>query len=542
MPARDHVDYYYVRWSAYAVIDGERVNIAGFDVTYALDNIPMATIYPTIGREPQSGKEAKAVAAFLQARPYVPVEIYVKGETRQDSPRGRDFPGFPYNQDVLVFTGFYQGIGYRSMRSPAGGQVQLTGNAAGFLSALYGSSARTSKTTVKGPGGFAEVANLKGEVTTPFDLASTVYLGIEGAVTNLWLDFIKPFFQAIVQDPSIWGDSDNISASRALDAMDDEEVFVGNADNNLPLTASGMSPGDLAHFIVTPLAKEIFDSWRNSDMWTVLTGIARLFMFHIVPLINTATCAPVYGPLGGDAYVTIGTNEYDNVSIDASTPALISKYVVYGHLGGMSSPYASVSRRSAVVGIFSADELWVNPLFPARGITVSEPAPSWLLAEVSRGDLTRESIGGDRGGVPDAVNPGAFSRKPEADYQDIYNNYLTTDLGDRYAKARMQGLLLEHRRGTVRGRFRLDVCPGSLVNVQVIEDEWQPRGEPKSVLGTVGAVVSRMQAGGAGSVGHASTTFHLTHLRSAQEHTGYGTFLTSNVHPIFGTRFVGARL
>ena len=548
MPARDHIDYYYVRWSAYARLQlqsggpWQRVDIAGFDISYELDQIPMATIYPTIGKEPRSGKEAKAVAAFLQARPYVAVEIYVKGETEQDSPHGKSHPGFLYNQDMLVFTGFYQGVGYRSMRSPAGGQVRLEGSAAGWLSALYGSSARTSKTTVKGPGGFAEVANLKGDSLTPFDLQSVIYEEIEGAVTNLWLDFVKPFFEAIVDAPAIWGDSDNTSAKQALAAMDNQTVFTGEADNSLPLVAEGLSRAELARFVVSPLAKVIFDSWRNSDMWTTLLQIAGLFTFHVVPLITTATCAAVYGPLGGNAYVTIGANEYDDVSIDARTPALVSKYVVYNSHGGISSPYDATPRISVITGIFSASQLWVNPVYPIRGITVSEEAPPWLLAEVSSGDLTRHSIGGKRGGIPDAVNPDAFAEEPADDYQQIYNNYATSDLGDRYAKAKMQDMLLESRRGSIRGRFRLDVCPGSLVNIQVIEDAWQPEGEPQSVFGMVRAVVLRMQAGGAGNAGHASTTFYLTHVRSAQEHTGTGEFLTSNVHPVFEKRFAGTRL
>ena len=550
MAARDHADYYYVRWSAYATIDKRQgdppvhVDIAGFSIDYTLDQIPEATILPTIGREPRSGKEAKAVDAFLQARPYTLVEIFLKGETAQDSPRGAPFPGFLYNTDMKVFSGFYQGMSYGSMRSPAGGQVRLEATVAGWLSALAGSSVRTNVTAVKGPGGFAEAANLRGDSPTFFDLQSTISESLEGAVTDLWLDFIKPFFEGIVSTPALWGDSDNTSAEGALAKMDAEAVFRGGANNHLPLKVGGQEIGDsdLARFIVMGLAWQVFSSWRNSDMWSALLELAGLFTFHIVPLIDTATCAPVYGPLGGDAYVTIDTSEYDHVSIAAKTPALISKYVVYNPLGGMSSPYDTTPRISVITGIFSADELWVNPVFPARGITVSEPAPSWLAAEVARGDITRHSIGGDRGGIPDAVNPGAFAEEPAEDYQQIYNNYMTSDIGDRYAKTKMQDLLLRHRRGTVRGRFRLDVCPGSLVNVRVIEDKWQPEGEPQSVLGMVRRVSLQMGAGSAGSSGQASTTFWLTHVRSAQEHTGYGQFLTSPEHPIFERRFVGARL
>ncbi len=240
MPARDHVDYYYVRWSAFATIAGHRVDITGFQVTYQLDQIPTAIIYPTIGKEPISGKEARAVTAFLQARPYVPVEIFVKGETTQDSPKGPGKPGFEYNKDIKVFEGLYQGVGYQSMRSKAGGRIRITGNAAGWLSGLYGSSARTDKTTVKGPGGFAEAANLKGAAGALFDIQSVWHEDIGGAVTDLWKKFIKPLFERIVREKKIWGDSDNTSASEALRLMDDESVFTGDADNSLPLQCQNL--------------------------------------------------------------------------------------------------------------------------------------------------------------------------------------------------------------------------------------------------------------------------------------------------------------
>lgn len=553
MPAKDHADYYYVRWSAYAMITEspgakpQRVDIAGFEVTYMLDELPRAEIYPTIGKEPRSGKEAKAVTAFLRARPYVTVEIFIRGETQQDSPHGSKDPGFLYNTDVKVFSGFHTGTTYRSLRSPAGGQVQVVGNAVGWLAALSGSSTRTDQTSVKGPGGFADAANHKGENITMFSSRAVVYAKLDGAVTDLWLNFVKKFFEEIVNAPSIWGNSDNKSAQQALARMDDEDVFPGpdgTARNHLPLAVKGMKPEDMAIFIVDQIAERIFLSWRRTDIWTALLEVAKTFMFHIVPLIDTATCAPVYGPLGGEAYAEITAADYDDVYIETATPEIVSKYVVHNPTGGISSAYDTTPRVSVITGIFDVNQLWVEHGVHARGVTLSEEAPGWLTAESTIGYITRQTVIGtdERVSTPDAVCPSAFSEEPADDYQEIYNNYVTSDLGDRYAKARMQDHLLRHRRGTVRGRFRLDVCPGSLVRVQIIEDAWQPAGEPEAVVGLANSVTLKMAAGGAGSQGHASTTFGLTHVRTGTEHVGYGLWLTAPAHPIFGVRFEGARL
>ena len=86
MPGKDHVDYYYVKFSARAELKGEEIDITGFDITYGVNSIPTATIYPTIGREPTNNKEAKAVEVLLKAQPFTSVKIYATFETDKDNP------------------------------------------------------------------------------------------------------------------------------------------------------------------------------------------------------------------------------------------------------------------------------------------------------------------------------------------------------------------------------------------------------------------------------------------------------------------------
>jgi hypothetical protein len=99
-------NYYRVKWSGYAEVGGERIEIAQLVITYALDSIPMASFTPVVGRNPRTGEEQKAIDSLLDAEPYVEVKIYVKGETEEDSPQGKDTPGFKYDEDQLVFDGY----------------------------------------------------------------------------------------------------------------------------------------------------------------------------------------------------------------------------------------------------------------------------------------------------------------------------------------------------------------------------------------------------------------------------------------------------
>lgn len=540
--AKDHVDYYYVRWSAYVLIDGRKIDIAGFSLRYWLNQIPELQFYPTIGVDPVNQKEANAVEALLDARPYTRIELYVKGETEADSPVGPGWAGFPYNQFVRIFDGYYQGVGYQSQRSPAGGSVRLTGSAAHWLTALTGTSSKARLTAVKGPGGFAELAGM-GPTGLLSDLKA---LTVDSSSVDIWTELTKPIFYKITEDRAIWGDNKNDSALMALDRMDNESVFTGTADNSLfiPVKLAGGLPDEvLARYYLNTVAMQLYATWHQSNLWEALRAIATEFGFQIVPLVDTATCAPVFGALGGDPYVVIHANEYADCFIDATTPALVTKLVLTGSLIMATSPYAGTPITDAVIGIASVEDAWVGPAAAIRGITVQENAPGWLEGAVSIGPLNRMSVGGAKGILPDAANPDAADIAPPYDYQSEYSNYLTSELGDRVAKTRLLNLLLSARSGWIRGRFRLDICPGSTVAVQVIDDKFSTFNDnPNFIYGLVQGVEITMSSGGAGDTGNADTTLQLTNIRTATEHEGFGGYMTAEVHPVYGTRFLGTRL
>ena len=115
---KDHSNYYRVQFTAYAELDGDQVDIAGFQTAYALNNIPQITIWPTVGRDPANDKEAEAVKKFLDARQYATLRVFAKFETEMDNPASDD-PGFPYDEDVLIFEGYLMGVTYRMSRSPS---------------------------------------------------------------------------------------------------------------------------------------------------------------------------------------------------------------------------------------------------------------------------------------------------------------------------------------------------------------------------------------------------------------------------------------
>ena len=532
-------NYYYVRCSAYAELDGEKLDITGFEITYELDEIPTVQIRPTVGREPRSNKEAKAVEAFLKATEYTELKVYAKFETKQDNPDA-DAKGFPYDTDILVFDGYFMGISYQSTRSPAGGSVSLVCSGAGWLTGLAGSTLQRAVSTAKGPGGFDELANTKSQGSGLFDVQSSFLIAAEGAVTSLWVEYIKPMFQEIVKNPSVWGDSPNDSAQAALDKMDGD-IFGVLAPNSLPFEffTGTVNTSMLAKFLVTQVGMVAYRAWRSADMWTSLRRMAELFLFRIVPTIDTAACAPVYAALGEDVYKTITADDYYSIRLSARTPAKFTKYVLTGDLGTISSSWSPTSRVGGILGLFDVGATLDGK---RRGLTVVEQAPLWIEAEAPYGTLTRMSVGGDQFAIPDAANPDAFNGAPEQDYQALYNDMQQSELGASYAKARVQPLNLVERYGAVAGRFRLDIAPGSTIAVEVIDDKFaQADSEPQKIIGLVESVMLTLSSGDTGPIGSASTMLKLSHVRSQAEHDKIGVF-TSALHPIYRKRFVGLKL
>ena len=538
--AKNRDNYYYVRCSAYAELDGKQLDITGFEVEYKLDSIPTVRLFPTVGREPRSNKEAKAVDAFLKASEYTKLKVYAKFETKQDNPDASD-AGFPYDKDVLVFDGYFMGISYQSTRSPAGGSIALVCDGAGWLTGLAGSTLQNSFSTAKGPGGFSELANTKGAGLGLFDVQSSFFAAAEGTITSLWLDYIKPLFLEIVNNKSVWGESPNTSALAALQRMDGN-IFIGpDAPNSLSFESftASLDVTLLAKFLTTQVGMIAYRTWRSADLWTSLRRMAELFLFRIVPTIDTAACAPVYPVLGGAVYKTITANDYHSISLRARTSAKFTKYVLVGDIGTISSPWGPIPRYSGILGFFDVGQTLGGD---TRGLTIVEQAPLWIEAEAPSGAMTRLSLGGNKFAIPDAASPGAFNAAPELDYQKLYNDQMQSELGDSYAKARVQPLNLVERYGGVEGRFRLDIAPGSTIAVELIDDKFSQDGaEPPVLIGLVEAVTLVMSSGKAGPIGNASTALALSHLRSQAEHDK-ANILTSTDHPIYHQRFVGLKL
>jgi len=543
-------NYYHVRWSAHAELDGQRIDISFLQAVYMLDAIPTITFSPVVGVNASSGEDAGGVEQLLNAAPFTPIKVYIKGETDEDGPQGSGTPGFKYNTDVLIFDGYFTGVTYQSLRSAIGGTVTVRAEAASWLVGLLGTTVHNQYTAIKGPGGFAEIASVGNEANptlAPCNISNVFVAGADQAVADLWREFIKPLFNAITEVESVWGSEDNTSAIDALDKMDNDAGFPGDsADITLSFgsLAPAVSKETFGEWLGSSVAKHLFYAWKCGSLWEALISLSKEFRFRIVPLIETATCAPVFGALGGDAYIVVGADEYHDITMAMQTPEMITKIVVVSSGSAITHPFSGKPITSAVVGEASAKEAFAGPLLEVAGKAVKIQAPTWLVNEPAIGRFTKISLGKDKMAIPDASNPGAFTSTPSGDddYIETLNTFLRTEAGDAFAKTVMYDTLLASRVGGLAGRFRLDIAPGSTIAVEVIGGKFSQGATDQYIYGLVQGVTLEMNAGDSGGSGRAVTVLGLSYVRTGQEHTGYGGYMTEDEHPLYKTAYRGTKL
>jgi hypothetical protein len=533
-------DIFRVNWSAYATVDGERTDISQFEVSYLLDQVPMAKFTPTVGRDPVKNKKGKGIDIISDALPFTPVEIFMRGDVasgKADSPRGTSFPGFPLGQDVKIFEGFYTQAGYTG----ATGNVATNGLAFGWLGGLYGSSPQTVGTTAKGGGGFNELANITapGGGITMNEIQMAITFGKKGAIINLWKNFVKEMFKAIAANKDIWGEGDNDIALQTIERMDNPADFpFATANNNIPFPAAeGVPESVLAEWLANSVGLPLFMGWRQSNFWDYLAmQFSNDFQVHIVPTVDSASVAAVFPNLGGDPFVTIEPNEYSHIDLKAVTPSLMRKFALVGTAGQYLNNSAQ-PRPSGIRGLYNMSKAWGERA--VRGETIANPAPTWMEAEHMVGEFTQLSLGGETMQIPDALDPISLSQSdPTKSYSGVYNNFIRTDLGDRFAKTAGLSKLFASRSGAVTGRMRTDIAPGSMVRIGINRDKGQGGGTKRYVFGMVDAVVLSMS--NEGGSGRAFTNLSVKNYRTQQEHES--DVLTSNNHPMYNIRYVGTRL
>jgi hypothetical protein len=522
-------EYYYIDIKAEAIVDGKKFDISNVDITYELNAIPVAEIDFPVGRA-MSGNNQGKVSEFMgelsNARPFTPIEIFVTATPKPASraaPAGKD-RGFPSGR-TRIFKGFLSAPSQN--QNTMSSSVALHVTAVGMATALAGTTQFTTGLTLSGAASGGTLGVIRGgDGNTKTTIQAALLSASSNITGDLWENGLRPMIQSAIESTSTWSDQANDFAQQALDRINKGEALPSE-----PLDISSFGSGQVGEILKQCLAKKFaelfFFIWANKSggMWDIIKLFQSAFPFYFVPAIEEDSIAPLIPTLSGEAHRIIDPNEYVSISTfsnyDSNFYAYITSVGIFS-TRFQTSPWQGVTPDSKFIGHFSlSDELGGDD-----GRLLVEEAPDWLVPSSA---VPKDSIfnSADKGST------GAGSA-PEVNQGVVEESYFISGLGNAYAETRVYSEIFKHRGFDLVGRYRLDISPGSLIQVNTVGESFSSKKD--TIFGMVNGV--KINVGNSGKGGNASTSFSVIHTRSKAEHEKF----TTSSHPLFQGAWRGGSL
>lgn len=294
----------------------------------------------------------------------------------------------------------------------------------------------------------------------------------------------------------------------------------------LTLDADDSFTDQVAEQIAGVISAETFFTLANHTFWDKLIGnFCPNFMFSIVPQVEKALIVP-FMPGLRTAYKTITAEEYDVTGLDENTPRMLKgvglvmgvNFAAGGDVTGNPQPAYDT----------------IGGWFQGRptGTIMLKDSPQWL-SDVAMPYLdTFPTIGIDAP-VASALTPGAGT----ATGRDIKNLFTRAKvLWDKYAQSLYMMEILRGRHGTISGKLRFDICPGSTVAIEGSDDKFIEGDFAQTKIGHVLRVSTAINA----ETQRAGTALHVAYIRDEVENTDDATSIER--HPLWKNKWLGAPL
>jgi len=529
-------------------VDGsdERWPASRIEVSFTLNEIPRALVAVSLGRDIATGATSPAHDPALMAklRYNTPVKIIAKvvPVSKQAAAISGEF-GLD-DSELVLFDGLVAGTSFNCSRDAAHMIVALNG----WLEQLTWSSAINGGSHAGNPMFFtagAMSSMLGGTGATPAfslnTLADSVVNGFT-VTTDFWGSAIKPWLISVCRQPMVMANVEAYGAAAndlAVEALD-------RITSPVPLK---LELGTIAAEMGPAIAADFADSVGNlgavcrGTVWDLIVGrFAEQYCFAVVPRPSTAYVVPFIPGYsgGGDVHARVAADHYHSIAFESANPKPIRGL-------GIVVPMASTT--GAVVGETGGqpnNQTSVGPVYipdmDASGAIALEYAPSWASTSLTpvgygvytaglKGAAIGTAISPAVGVTPDGATPAEF-----AEFAGGAAKVLA-----RLARARYANYVLQQRRVTLTGAFRLDIAPGSLLEVEVATDQHvaDAVGMDKVSVGFYGQAM-RVVLTLDSNAGEASTKLMLGNVRTYDE--ADDPKVTFDEHPLYEDAFLGAAL
>lgn len=540
------------------------MDISQVVITYRINEIPTCQMQVAIGREMITLTPATIHSVINNMKTMMPVRIFAQIIEFASS------YGLPVDQWpsgwFMIFEGRTTGAGFDKTQD---GSAQFTINITHWLADLNFSSALSRSTHFLTPNQLSNsVAFMMGAGNQRPDFianqAAKDFFGPDTVGRDFWADtpnneggLHQWLLTLTEQDMLFLPDlpelaeeerGTNFEARNALNRFEPAAYCNNNDDDDdnnnncsykygVPLNLDAVQAlgiDEAIQNIGEDISLLTFDSVASVTIWDKLVGSFGVdYQFAVIPLTNTALVVP-FTPGLRSYYTTIYAEEYKTISLQGELPRPLRGVGVFTQMGSFTGVLNNINPGEVVnddtIGgyyeneeykggliLFKSMAKWLNNVF-ASNRAIFAAAPDDI-----KGDMADPGEGED----PELKGPVEIQ-------EDI------KPLWDEYARAIYLQEVLRGRQGTITGKIRFDIAPGSSVRIITSEEKFVSK-----TLGLAGLTELFGMVVGLTTVLNAEaatgyTSMNIAHIRSSEENQSDAT--STDRHPLWGTIWKGAPL
>lgn len=548
--------------SVYLVINGTKYALAQFTASFALNSLPTAVCMLAVGRLSRDGTTpAQANQSASGFKQMLPAQVYFnpQGSYKPDLTSWSDAT---QGKDTLVFDGYYTGGSYQKIN----GKVNFIVNLVHWLVDLSFSSCLSATThaansgtlnfsAVMQPMGMAAGSGQAGSQTVflPQAIGHSVLASL--LPSDVWNAF-KTYLCFLASlpgfDPTcnrLGGDNLQLANTRALRALSRIEGPTLNTSGSLPYAYGLPLPLTVSAQEIYQGIAEAVNYYLISDLWhmtfwDLLVGrLLPTFGLVLCPAIDRALItADLPGYRVAKPWRKIIPDEYDFMDQTALVPRPLRGVIAHGASffeAGANANATSIGGSSNCIGGGFLDE----SVTPEDGIIMYTQIPEWV-AGITTSTTSARFMTGNGAATAASQSPGATPAQQAIrtaittiatlGYDNTANAPITRapdaqSMMNEYAHMVFLRETLRGRNGTVSGKLRLDIAPGS--KIQLV-------AQPEIFLGSEDALaedmfceVNRVTLEINAESRRAATAMVVTYLRNTEENQDDRT--SSAVHPIY---------
>ena len=534
-------------------IAGVVIPVAQFSMRYELNSIPDATVLVALGRDARTQKQSAVYDIVSQIKQMAEAKVEITGDLGDWAPRGggiaggkQKWPGGP----AIIFMGYVSGLSYR--RST--GRVNLVINLTQQMIDLTMSSGGSKDVIPGAPDDLLLPTLTPGSGGEWAGCADTKYaLDLESQLPKDYSKALLDCLHFVSQDNKLQSHSreswcpgnplganptdpleGNIRVARILEGYGQWKGIANYTISDYVSKYTRLYPLDVQSSAIKKasitISKQISSSLAATSIWGLLTGsVLPDYGCGIVPMAQAAIVAPIL-PTARQHQITISPDDY--VDFDMTC---MSQRPLYGV--GVISTYQMATYHKGDPKICIGSTFVVkapDPQAPAinDGMWMFVPAPRWMDdwtnmdPEAWDGDANVNKMLNEPSHATVGEEEEAFDRNPDEEAIE-YN-----DAMDKYAQMMYATNALRGRGGTIVGKLRFDIAPGTTVKINAKGDLMLGVDTlATAMIGFVAGVSIMIDAENA----TASTSFQLINLRTEEENKL--PRYSMELHPFFNKNY-----